>query len=513
MEGACAECCKIPLLLPICMGTIKTKALHNTIISYAGAVIGYVNFLILLPYAFSPEEIGLTRVLQNAAALFVPLAQLGIVTAVVRYFPYFKSDEAKRYSFFLYTIIIAFLGFILFTFSFWIFKGQIISFYIKESPLLIEYYFLIIPLTFFLVFFGVLEAFANSHYKTAVPIFLRDIVLRLFTTVLALLYVFAVIDFNQFIWLLIGSYGVGMICLMYYLRSIGELRISFDFTFLKNGFYKEILNYGFYMLLGATGASLVSYIDILMIGSMIGLKETGIYAIAFYMAVVIDIPRRGIKQIVDPFIATATKNDDKAQIADLYKKLSINQLIIGILFILGIWGNINEIFTLVPNGDIYATGKYVVLIIMLGKLVDMGSSMNGEIIGYSKYYKFNILSVILLAILTVLTNLIFIPIYGINGAAFATFFSLLLFNILKFLFILIKLKIQPFDINTIKILAIGCICYGAVLLLPDVENVFINILINSTTIVVLYVLAVYISNVSQDVNQGILKVFNSVLRR
>lgn len=267
------------------------------------------------------------------------------------------------------------------------------------------------------------------------------------------------------------------------------------------------------MLLGATGASLVSYIDILMIGSMIGLKETGIYAIAFYIAVVIDIPRRGIKQIIDPFIAMAIKNDDKIQIADLYKRLSINQLIIGVLFILGIWGNIDEIFALVPNGDIYETGKYVVLIIMLGKLVDMGSSMNGEIIGYSKYYKFNIISVILLAILTVVTNLIFIPIYGINGAAFATFSSLLLFNILKFLFILVKMKIQPFDINTIKILVIGCICYGAVWLLPDLGNFFLNILLNSTTIVVLYALAVYFSNVSQDLNQGILKVFNTILRR
>lgn len=495
------------------MGTIKTKAFHNTIISYAGAAIGYINFLILLPYAFAPEEIGLTRVLQNAAALFVPLSQLGIVTAIIRYFPFFKFDETKRHAFFLYTMLVTLVGFVLFATFFLVFKNQIIGFYIKESPLLIDYYPLILPLTFFLVFFGVLEAFANSHYKTAMPIFLRDIVLRLFTTILAVLFIFNVVDFNQFIWLLVGSYGIVLIGLLYYLRRMGELRISFDFTFLKNGFYKEILSYGFYMLLGATGASLVSYVDILMIGSMIGLKETGIYAIAFYMAVVIDIPRRGIKQIVDPYIATATKNEDRIQIADLYKRLSINQLVIGILFILGIWGNINEIFKLVPNGEIYETGKYVVLIIMFGKLVDMGSSMNGEIIGYSRYYKFNILSVILLAILTVVTNLIFIPIYGINGAAFATFLSLLLFNILKYLFILIKMKIQPFDINTIKILLIGCACYGLVLLLPDLGNVFLNILLNSATIVIVYALAVYFSNVSQDVNQSILKVFSRYLRR
>lgn len=495
------------------MGTIKTKALYNTILSYAGAAIGYVNFLILLPYAFVPEEIGLTRVLQNAALLFVPASQLGITTVIIRYFPYFKADEKKRQSFFLYALIVALLGFILFTLFFLLFRNYIIGFYVKESPLLVTYYFLIIPLTFFLVFFGLLEAFANSHYKTTVPVFLRDIVLRLQTTILALLFVFKLLDFSQFIWLLVGSYGVVLLFLIFYLRSIGALKIALDFSFLKKGFLREIMSYGLYVLLGSTGTSLVSYIDILMIGSMIGLKETGIYAIAYYMAVVIDIPRRAIKQVVDPFIALAIKNDDRMQIAAIYKKLSINQLIIGILFVLGIWSNIDDIFSLIPNGEAYESGKYVVLIIMLGKLIDMGSSTNGEIIGYSKYYKFNIVSTLILAVLTVLTNLLFIPMFGINGAAFATLLSLLLFNISKYVFILIKLKVQPFDLNTLKILVIGGICYGATLLLPDFSNVFLNIFIKSSSIIVFYVIAVYFSSVSEDVNQSILKIIRIVLRR
>lgn len=498
---------------PMTMGIIKTKALHNTILSYTGAVIGYVNFLLLLPYAFTPEEIGLVRVLQNAAALFVPVSQLGIVTVIIRYFPYFKTDGEKRHSFFLYAILIAFAGFILFMLSFLVFRGYIMGFYIKESPLLIDYYFLIIPLTFFLVFFGLLEAFANSHYKTAVPVFLRDIILRLLTTILALLFVFSIIDFSQFIWFLTGSYGIVLLSLMFYMKSIGELKVSLDFQFLKKGFFKEVFSYGLYVLLGSTGASFVAYIDILMIGSMIGLKETGIYAIAYYMAVVIDIPRRAIKQVVDPFIALAIKNDDRKQLSAMYRKLSINQLIIGILFVLGIWCNIEEIFALIPNGEVYEAGKYVVLIIMLGKLIDMGSSINGEIIGYSKYYKFNIVSVIILAVLTVLTNLLFIPLYGINGAAFATLLSLLLFNISKYVFILMKLKVQPFDLNTIKILVIGFACYGAIVLLPDFENIFINIFVKSFSITILYISAVYFSKISEDINQSILKVIQSVLRR
>ncbi len=494
------------------MGIIKKQAVQNTIISYVGAVVGYFNVLVLFPYAFSPEEIGLTKVLQNAATLFVPVAQLGITTAIIRYFPFFKLDEQKKKAFFLYSIIISLAGFCFFTLGFLLLRSNIVDFYISESPLLVEFFYLIIPLVFFLVFFGTFEAFANSNYKTGISIFLRDILLRVITTVLAVLYIFEVISFTHFIWLLVLGYGIVLLGLMLYLNRIGEFKIGNDFSFLKGGFFKEIFGYSLYVLLGSTGALLVSNIDVLMIGSLLGLKQTGIYAIGFAIASIIDIPRRAIKQIVDPFVSLAIKNENYDEIKDLYFKVSINQLIIGSLIILGIWANIDSIFRLMPNGATYEMGKYVALLLMLTKLMDMSASINGEIIGYSKYYKFNIVSIVILAGLTIATNLIFIPLYGINGAAVATLLSLLSFNILKFVFIKIKFGIQPFNLNTIKIVVIGVICYFMTLWLPHFENVFLDIAFNSVLILLVFIPLVFFLKVSEEVNLTILK-FIGMLRR
>ncbi|MGK7391177.1 MAG: lipopolysaccharide biosynthesis protein [Candidatus Cyclobacteriaceae bacterium M2_1C_046] len=489
------------------MGIIIRKAFHNTAISYTGAVLGYVNFLLLLPYAFLPEQIGLVRVLQNAASLFVPLAQLGIISAVIRYFPYFKEDHQQKHSFFLYSLIITFVGFLLFTVAFLLFNDVLVDLYQEQSPMFVDFYHLILPLTFFLVFFSVLEAFANSNYKTAVPILLRDVLLRLLTTLLIIGFILEMISFTTFIYFLVGAYGIILLFVILYLFKINELKISFNFTFLKGGFFKEIFSYSLFVLLGSTGALFISYIDILMIGALIGLEPTGIYATAYYMAVVIDIPRRSIKQISDPFISQAIKNEDYDQIKSLYKKVSINQLIIGFLLILGIWCNIDEIFQIMPNGEIYEAGKYVVFLVMLAKLIDMSTSINGEIIGYSKYYRFNIFSLTILAILAVITNLIFIPKLGINGAALATLISLLLFNLIKYIFVVIKFKIHPFDINTLKIIIIAIATYGIVLLLPLSGNLIIDILIKSITVVIIFCSATIFLKVSEDFNKIIRKLF------
>lgn len=495
------------------MGIIKKQALQNTIISYFGAVIGYVNVLILFPFAFSPEEIGLTKILQNAAALFVPIAQLGITTSIIRYFPFFKLDKKKKKGFFLYSIFVSLFGFFLFSACFLLLSNQIVEFYILESPLFIDYFFLIIPLTFFLLFFGTFESFANSNYKTSVSVFLRDIVLRLITTALALLFVCEYINFSTFIWFLVLGYGMVLLGLILYLFIIGEFKIGFDFSFLKKGIFREIFTYGLFVLLGSTGALLIANIDVLMIGSMLGLKDAGVYAIAFAIASIIDIPRRAIKQIVDPFVSLAIKNEDYEQIRDLYYKVSVNQLIIGSLFVLGIWVNIDLIFAVMPNGSIYEIGKFVTLILMLSKLMDMSTSINGEIIGYSKYYKFNIVSIVILAALTIITNLILIPLYGIEGAAMATLLSLLFFNISKFIFIKMKFGIQPFDWNTLKILLIGLTCYVLTFALPPLQNALMNIMMNSLFILSTFSIAIYLLNVSEEVNLSVNKIFNFILRR
>ena len=84
-------------------------------------------------------------------------------------------------------------------------------------------------------------------------------------------------------------------------------------------------------------------------------------------------------------------------------------MIVGGLIFLGIWCNIENVFKLIPNGEIYAQGKWVVFYIGISKLFDMATGVNQEIVGTSKYYKIDLLFYLFLVVVAVITNLIFIP--------------------------------------------------------------------------------------------------------
>jgi O-antigen/teichoic acid export membrane protein len=249
----------------------------------------------------------------------------------------------------------------------------------------------------------------------------------------------------------------------------------------------------------------------MMLAALLGLKETGVYTIAFFIGTVIEVPRRSLSSIVTPLIAEAWKNDNLLKIKELYIKTSINQLIIGSWIFLGVWLNIDDLFSLIHNGDIYKVGKYVVFFIGLSKLIDMLASVNSEIIFTSVYFRFNFYLSLVLVILTIVTNYIFIPIYGIIGAAMATAFSVLLFNVIKFIFIWLKFKMQPFSSKTLICIGISTTCYFVVFYMPAISPflpktfpsvllILADILQRSVILTVLFFALTFSTKISKDLN-------------
>ena len=233
---------------------------------------------------------------------------------------------------------------------------------------------------------------------------------------------------------------------------------------------------------------------------MIDLGANGIYTRAFYMAVLIELPRRAISQIVSPVIAQAFKNDDFQKVKKLYKNLSINQMAVGCLIFLGIVINLDNIYSLMPNGEEYQTGFMIVYIVGVAKLVDMAFSINGEIILMSKHYRFSTYSIIILAALTVILNFLLIPIYHINGAAYASLIAIILYNLLKMGFLKWKFNLMPFSYKNLLLIAITVSVWYLDKLIPQQEFVIMDILIRSTFVTVLYCGLIVLLRISEDIN-------------
>ena len=238
-----------------------------------------------------------------------------------------------------------------------------------------------------------------------------------------------------------------------------------------------------------------------MITALVGLKFVAVYSVAFFIGQFIFMPFKSIQKIMQPMVATAWKDENLEKIDQLYKQSSVTLLIAGTYLLLGIWCNIENILILLPED--YQTVKYVVLVIGLGKLFNMATGVNQDIIATSKAYRWALYFMVFLVAIAIGLNLWLIPIYGILGAALATSVSVILFNTIKLIFIYWKWKLQPINRGFFIVAIIGLVVWGLNLLIPQLGHPILDILIRGGFVTVAFVFPVYFLKISTDVNSAI----------
>jgi O-antigen/teichoic acid export membrane protein len=270
----------------------------------------------------------------------------------------------------------------------------------------------------------------------------------------------------------------------------------------------EIIKLSFFSILSGSAGVLISNIDIIMVNQKLGLTQTGIYGIAFYFGTIIMIPSRALGRIAVGVISEAFKNENIHEIKSLYKKSCNSQLAIGLLLYIGIWVNIDNIMHLLPPE--YAAGKNVILLIGAGYLIDMGTGINYLILLNSKYYRYDMYFMVFILFLTVLSNYVLIPIYGIEGSAMATAITIAGYNILRWVFLYIKLNMQPYDGNTLKLLTIGVISFLPGYFLPQMNTLIFDIAIRSLMVGGLFMLLMFKLKAAPEINNKIEKNLKSI---
>jgi O-antigen/teichoic acid export membrane protein len=483
------------------MGIVVRQGIYSTIIAYAGVAIGYVNLLYLYPKFLSLEQVGLFRTIQDAAILLSPFAQLGLTQSIFRFYPQLVKTRHESHTFITLMLLLALAGFAVFFIIFKLIETPLLSYFQTNAREIITYSSWVLWLTLILVMIAVLEAFSRSLLKTVVPNLLREVVARLLLAVLVLLYFSRILTFDQFI---IGSVAVYLICLLLlitYLWQQNEIALQTDFKSLDSKKFPALLRYSLLSFAGMAGMILIGKIDSMMVSGMLGLAANAIYTTAFYMATVIEIPKRALSQITMPLISKAFEQDNIRDVASLYRKTAVNQMIIGSLILLGVWINLGNIFQLMPNGTHYEIGKWVVIIIGFGKLTDMAFGPSSEIIVLSRYYTFNILLILILAALVIVSNNLLIPRYGIEGAAWGSAFALISFNAIKYIFIYIKFRIHPFSMATLKIIFATIITLLVNELLPVMPLPLPDLMIRSLVVTLVFSTLVLLLKTSEEARE------------
>ncbi len=480
------------------MGVIQKQSIRSTIYNYLGIGLGFVSTAILLPRFLTTDQNGLLKLLVAFSTMFATFANLGFNYSTIKFFPYFRNKDNKHNGFLALVILVVLAGYILFVLFFIPLRPQLIAANLERSSLFATYINYVFPLTLFYLLFNAFDAFYRVIYQSTRGVLLRDVVLRVLVFGSILTYVFDWVAFPQFLFIYICALVTPTLMLIAMMMWEGHFAFRLNLKSQPAQVYRDIAKVSLIGLLTGFSIIAVTNIDSIIVNYLTDISMTGIYAITSYFGVLVVIPSRAFLRIGGTFVADAFKDNDIAKIGDIYYKSCLNQLIVGVLILVGLWINIEAIFEILPPE--YVAGKYVILFIGLAHLFNMAGGANQVIIANSNFYHYSAILAIVLLLVTVVANFSLIPRWGITGAAMATAISIFVFNFLKFVVIMSKLKLQPYDLKHLLVLIVAITSYFLSDLVPVSGNIYIDIPLRSFAVVALFVPAIYFLRLSKEIN-------------
>ena len=460
------------------MGIVLRQTIKGTIVNYLGIFVGFFTTFFVLTRFLTQEEIGLTRMLVDVATLFSGLAQLGMSNSIIRFFPYFKDEENRHRGFFFWTLLFPFLGFVIFACLYLLLKPSISGIYLEKSALFVDYYYYILPLAFALLYQIIFEANATVLMRIVVPRFIREVLVRVLLLGSYLLYAFKVVDIDVFVALFCCVYVFASLCNIFYLLTFKSVSFAFKPNTVTPDVRNKFFMYSSFLLLSSLVGIITPRINTFFISAEMGLAFTGIYTIAEYISTLIEIPSRSLNTITGPILAENIKNSNFSKVSSTLKLVSLHQFLAGGLIFFLIWTNIDLIFSILPNGENYLSGKWVVLILGISKLLNSSVAIVTGVLSYSKYYMYTLVFTLCLTVVMIVFITNFIPIWGITGASLAMLFSYLIYYILFLAFVFFKYKISIFSYSQIKTLFVFAIMFLLDVILREQFAISENILLS-----------------------------------
>ena len=484
------------------MGIVINQSIKNTVITYIGFAIGAINTLFMYPHFLGEEFYGLTGYILSCANVIFPLMAFGVHNTLIKFFSEYKTEKEKN-QFLSFILVLPLLiiipVFIIGTVSY----DSIASFLSQKNAVVYDYVWQIPIIGLCMGYFEIFYAWVKVHLQSVFGNFIKEIGLRILISLFLFGVYFDLITVAQFITATMLVYLISTLTMLFYANKVQA--ISFGFKLPEN--YKAILAYSGFIILSGSVANMLLDIDKTMLNQYVPIENIAYYSVAIFIATVIAVPSRAMHQITYPITAKLMIQGKHEELNDLYKKSSITLQIVGGLVYVGILVNINQIYVLLPKN--YHGGILVVFLIGLSKYFDLILGNNNAIIFNSKYYRAVLFLGLLLAFFAITLNMLFIPKYGINGAAIATLISITLYSIAKLLFVVLKMKLYPFTLKNIYALLIGLLCFFGFYYWDFPFHPILNIVLKSALVSVLYVGLTYKAKLSEEVNG----VINVVLKK
>lgn len=497
--------------------SIRRQSIISSIVIYIGFAVGLLNtYFFTKEGLFTAAEYGLTSIFIAIATMMMAFASLAMPSYIFKFYHYYNDHlPVRKNDMITWALLVSSTGFILVMIAGWVFKDLVIRKFGEHSPQLLTYYYWIFPLGFGLTIYTILEAYTWSLHKPVLTSFLKEVVWRLFTTILIVLFALDLIrDFDLFIKLYSFSFPFIAIALFLYLVITKKIHFTFRISKVSRRYFRKILSLCLFMYSGALVFTISQVFDSIVIAAILpnGLEKAGIFGLAQIMTSVIQVPQRSIVAASISHLAKGWKDKNKELLQKIYQRSSLNLLIFAIALFLLIALNYTEAILVFNLKKDFLLGFNAFLFLGLTRIIDMGTGVNSQIITTSTHWRFELISGgILLAVMLPLT-IVFTRLYDIMGPAIASLVSVTIYNAIRVIFLWRKFGLIPFTRQSFYTLVLGAVSYTACYYAFQSINGFTGIILRSLAFVLLYMGAIIYFRLSPDV-QPVLQAIRKRLSR
>lgn len=446
------------------MSTIRRQSIIASFVVYIGFALGFLNtYLFTRQGGFTKEQFGLTTMFVAVAQLMYAIANIGMPAFITKFYPYYQAHLPPRKNDQLtLALLLPCLGFLPVIILGLVLKEPLINKIYNNSPELLNYYYWLFPFAFGYTIFMVLDVYAWQLRWAVLSNFMKEVVFRGFTTVLLLLVFFGVLhSFDFFIGLYSFAYILLMLFMLAFLASKGQLHLSRRISRVTKKFRKKIYALAGYVWGGGLIFSLASVIDTLFVAAILpnGMGAAGVFTFGQYMTSFIQAPQRAVVSAATGTLSQAWREKDYGRIQRIYQRSSINQLIFSCAVFVLIWLNFEDgIRTFHLQSD-YLEARWVFFYFGLTRIVDMGTGVNGQIIGTSTRWRFDFTTGLILLALMLPLNFFLTRELGMIGPAIANLISFTIYNAIRCIYLWRNFSMQPFNQKSLLTLLLSGICF------------------------------------------------------
>lgn len=497
------------------MGIVFRQSVKSTIVNLTGSALGVFVMWLGATYVVSKQELGFVNTLTQYGVSLASFLALGLPSTLALYFHKYSDSPRKKAVLLGICLVVPLLTMALFSAGYGVFQQRVVSLYEPgDRALANEFYWWLPIYTTLFLYLMLLEQYLAANMKVAVSQFAKEVVVRLVNILLLILFAFRMISLAGLVAGMVLMYLVPVVYSAYASWKIGGLHISLKVNALTRDDKWEITHYSWYHCLFVVALTGMEKMDFLLLSfyDKTGLAAAAIYNIPLMLVSFMALPLRAMSPAAATVMAKAYAEERVADARNFFARASLNILIATAAVAMLLCSNLQNIMALLPPG--YEQVPLIFLILMAGKLLDISTGMNDQVLSITNHYKFNFyLSVVLMLLLWALLWLL-VPEYGVFGAAWAITITRVLFNIAKFLFVWLKLSMQPYSRRTLLVVIASLpalvVGYYMPKLFGGLSNVYVSTLIDacarSVIVILLYALMLLWLRPSQDIEDYLAQV-------